>query len=219
MNTSSTHFLPPLPNSESHGKQLLRISFNSEKMRQFSPDEYDDREGAEIIMKGHSETFETDCMSMSSGSKKSLDSDLDSQVDSHTIPHDHDLLHGEAKNLPIQEKWPDPFDDSTSLKHMDTLAPTNSAILQKVKKEGKLHVRSVTWNQEAQPLPNAELLRKHLFPKNFFHIVAVGTQECENSFTKSILSPSKENWEKLCCEAIGEEYAIVRAHALQASHL
>lgn len=233
--SKSKHFLPPLPsnsdsNNNNNGKQRLRITFNSQpKMQIFGSDEYayDDREGAEVIMKGPSETFDTDCMSVSSGSKKSLDSsDLDSQVDFlqsersiRSIPHG--LLHqdDENLNLPRIETWPETFDDSVALKRMETLPPTNSSILNRVKTDGKVQVRSVTWNQEAQPLPNAEFLRKHLFPKYFFHIVAVGTQECENSFTKSILSPSKENWEKLCNEAIGEEYELVRAHALQASHL
>ncbi len=52
-----------------------------------------------------------------------------------------------------------------------------------------------------------------------FHIIAIGTQECENSFTKSILNPLKTNWERCCSDALGDDYVFIQGHALQASHL
>mmetsp|Transcript_6859 Transcript_6859/g.10434 ORF Transcript_6859/g.10434 Transcript_6859/m.10434 type:complete len:285 (-) Transcript_6859:978-1832(-) len=52
-----------------------------------------------------------------------------------------------------------------------------------------------------------------------FHIIAIGTQECENLFTKSILNPLKTNWERCCSNALGDEYMLIQSHALLASHL
>jgi len=52
-----------------------------------------------------------------------------------------------------------------------------------------------------------------------FHIVAIGTQECENSISKSFFFPGKEKWEKICRGVLGGEYELIRGHALQASHL
>jgi phosphatidylinositol-bisphosphatase len=47
----------------------------------------------------------------------------------------------------------------------------------------------------------------------------VGTQECENSFSKSIFNPAKDNWERCCADVMGQDYEMIRGHALQTSHL
>ncbi len=80
-------------------------------------------------------------------------------------------------------------------------------------------IRIVTWNQEANDTPTPEELTKILFPCRRYHIIAVGTQECENSFTKSIISPSKVKWEATLEEALGMDYDVVRSHSLQALHV
>jgi hypothetical protein len=69
-----------------------------------------------------------------------------------------------------------------------------------------------TQNGEGQEKKNCHYHHHH-------HLIIVGTQECENSISKSILNPIKERWEKCCIEALGEEYMLVQGHALQASHL
>lgn len=58
--------------------------------------------------------------------------------------------------------------------------------------------------------------RRRLF---YHHLIVIGTQECENSISKSILNPMKEKWEKSCIEALGDDYVFIQGHALQASHL
>ncbi len=77
--------------------------------------------------------------------------------------------------------------------------------------------------------PLDETLTKKLFSSNSmnsdedddkrYHIIAIGTQECENSISRSILNPLKEKWEKYCKESLGDDYTYVQGHALQASHL
>ena len=53
----------------------------------------------------------------------------------------------------------------------------------------------------------------------YHHLIVIGTQECENSISKSILNPIKEKWEKSCIEALGDNYLFLQGHALQATHL
>ena len=80
-------------------------------------------------------------------------------------------------------------------------------------------IRIVTWNQQAKEPPQAEYLTKLLFPKKY-HIVVVGTQECENSFAKSIIMPTKPKWESCLENALGsDDYDVLRSHSLQGSHM
>jgi hypothetical protein len=119
------------------------------------------------------------------------------------------------------EEWPALIDDQAAIKtqQLRRLPSTNNQIRDEASQRGKITVRSVTWNQHAQPFPGIELLRKYLLPHGYYHIIAIGTQECENSISKSILYPSKENWERLCSDALGMDYEFIRGHSLQASHL
>jgi hypothetical protein len=119
------------------------------------------------------------------------------------------------------EEWPVLMDDQAAIEfhHLRRLPSVDNQIRDQVSQRGKITVRSVTWNQHAQPFPNMELIRKHLLPLGYYHVIAVGTQECENSISKSILYPSKENWERVCRDALGNDYEFIRGHSLQASHL
>lgn len=119
------------------------------------------------------------------------------------------------------DEWPTPFDDALAIARNDLqpLPGDINDIQEQVETSGKINIRSITWNQQAQELPSAETLREDLFSPAYFHILAVGTQECENSISKSILYPSKDNWERICGEALGSDYELVRGHSLQASHL
>ncbi len=118
-------------------------------------------------------------------------------------------------------EWPVATDDDSAIERNDLcpLPLDKDEIRRKVTSTGKIAVRSITWNQQAQELPHTEDLTHKLFLKGYFHLVAVGTQECENSISKSILNPSKANWEKICSEAMGCDYELIRGHSLQASHL
>lgn len=136
-----------------------------------------------------------------------------------TIPNpDHSSSFGVLNS---SGRWPKVLDDNFAIENeaLHPLPSDHDDILAKVKSTEKITVRSVTWNQQAQALPPVEELTSHLFPREYFHVVAVGTQECENSITKSIINPYKEKWERICGEALGVDYILVRGHSLQASHL
>lgn len=124
----------------------------------------------------------------------------------------------------------------------------HEAIRQNFIASRKLLVRSVTWNQQGQPItapaaaaaaaspvqPDGDddesslLVRSSfdplsiLLPRNYFHLIAVGTQECERSIAQSVVNPwsNKRKWERLCQNVLGlEDYELVKGHSLQASHL
>lgn len=142
--------------------------------------------------------------------------------------NERDSIHSEVtmrlsnlSNFSQDEQWPKIMDDSTAIVtgSLRPLASTNTEISNQVMQRGKILVRSITWNQHAEAFPDNESLRKYLLPNNYYHVIAIGTQECENSITKSLLYPSKEKWEKLCGDVLGMDYEFVRGHSLQASHL
>lgn len=118
-------------------------------------------------------------------------------------------------------KWPDPFDDESALERnlLQPLPRDVSQVQQTVQDNGTITIRSITWNQQAQGFPSVQTLREQMLLPSYFHLVVIGTQECENSIAKSLLYPSKVNWEKVCLDALGFDYELVRGHSLQASHL
>ena len=83
----------------------------------------------------------------------------------------------------------------------------------------ELLLRVVTWNQQARPPPGSEDLIRSLFPPGGHHVVAVGCQECENTFSRSVISPLKARWERALKDAVGTDYGMVRSHSLQATHM
>lgn len=74
-------------------------------------------------------------------------------------------------------------------------------------------MRVVTWNQQARPSPPADELRAFLLPNTKFHIIAIGTEECENSIASSIVNTSKKNWEAAVRAALGKDYVKVRGRS------
>lgn len=54
---------------------------------------------------------------------------------------------------------------------------------------------------------------------NDYHIVAIGTQECERSIEKSVLYPSKEVWESYLCEYLQARYSVIKSETMAAIHL
>ena len=118
-------------------------------------------------------------------------------------------------------QWPDHLNDKSAMEQK-LLQPFSGDIKDlktSIEETKNIMIRSVTWNQQAQDFPSIQMIQEHLLLPSYFHLVAVGTQECENSITRSMLYPSKVNWEKLCLDALGFEYELVRGHSLQASHL
>lgn len=52
-----------------------------------------------------------------------------------------------------------------------------------------------------------------------YHILAIGTQECERDISESLIFPSKELWEKRLQEHLGPNYKLLRTETLAALHL
>lgn len=118
----------------------------------------------------------------------------------------------------LLNNWPRPLSDEafTSTKE---LSPTYEDMRSQVEGTGDILIRLVTWNLEAREPPTPEVLARHLFPELSYHVVVVGTQECENTFAKSIIVPNKVKWEALLHAALGMDYYVMRSHSLQASHI
>lgn len=123
------------------------------------------------------------------------------------------------KQEPEEQKhqWPLPFDDNHAA--LPTLPSTHAAIKHQLLSSKTLLVRSITWNQQARPLPSVKHLQEYLLHQKMYHIISIGSQECINSISKSAINPRKDHWEKICREALGNEYQLVIGHALQATHL
>jgi hypothetical protein len=146
---------------------------------------------------------------------------LDNEVRKDAFHSEATLRLSNLTNFSQDEEWPALMDDQAAIDahHLCRLSSTESEIRNQVIQSRKITIRSITWNQHAQPFPSMELVQKCLLPHGYYHVIAIGTQECENSISKSILYPSKENWERLCRDALGTDYEFIRGHSLQASHL
>jgi len=114
--------------------------------------------------------------------------------------------------------WPAPLDDKAAYGNISELPCSDDTILQSVEKTGELMVRIVTWNQQAKDPPPPRTLVDHLVPRRRFHIIALCTQECENTISKSFFTPTKAKWETAISIAVGPDYDVIRSQALQASH-
>ena len=144
-----------------------------------------------------------------------------------------------------KSSWPLPFDDESAINNQKLpILPTNNNLIKsQIHQTKNLSIRIITWNQHAKFIPSPiddgeDELYNQLFLtttidgdntknegdkkrdcRHRHHLVVVGTQECENSISKSILNPMKERWERCCIEALGDSYVFLQGHSLQASHL
>ncbi|KAH8076317.1 hypothetical protein JL721_312 [Aureococcus anophagefferens] len=82
----------------------------------------------------------------------------------------------------------------------------------------RARVRCVTWNLMAQATAAPAALRAALLPLDRYHLVHVGTQECERSIAASLLVQSKAAWTATLVAALGPNYEVVASHTLQATH-
>lgn len=116
------------------------------------------------------------------------------------------------------KSWPKPLSDECISSKVIELPTCYNEIQSQLESSGNILTRVITWNQQAKDLPKDEDLARLLFPHKY-HLVVLGTQECENSFTRSIISPSKPRWEACLQRVLGADYDVLRSHSLQASHL
>ena len=150
---------------------------------------------------------------------KDDDYDEDNELEQSVLDSSAALLQS-IKSGKVQKTtgWPEPLSDQLTEEALGALPDTDEAVLQDVKEKGKVLVRVITWNQQAKSPPCEEELRAQLFRENKFHVIVVGTEECENSIVKSIIVQSKKNWEAAVITACGDRYAKLRSHTLQATH-
>jgi hypothetical protein len=79
-----------------------------------------------------------------------------------------------------------------------------------------------TWNMHGEPPPDElePLIRR---PKDSdsveYHILAIGTQECERSIEKSVIYPSKGIWEQKLKSILSPYYVMLKSETLAAIHL
>lgn len=86
-------------------------------------------------------------------------------------------------------------------------APADSALAAELRGEKRARCRVVTWNLEAKPTADAATLRDALFGgEDKYHVIHVGTQECERSIAASALDASKHKWTALLRDAAGPAY-------------
>jgi hypothetical protein len=52
-----------------------------------------------------------------------------------------------------------------------------------------------------------------------YHLLAIGTQECERDISESLFYSSKEVWEQRLSEYLGDQYKLLRCETLAALHL
>ncbi|KAI8876884.1 DNase I-like protein [Backusella circina FSU 941] len=52
-----------------------------------------------------------------------------------------------------------------------------------------------------------------------YHLLVIGTQECERDISESLFYPSKEVWEKRLSDYLGSQYKLVKTETLAALHI
>ncbi|KAK9766644.1 hypothetical protein K7432_004131 [Basidiobolus ranarum] len=90
-----------------------------------------------------------------------------------------------------------------------------------------------TWNMYGKPAPKTlypfietptraqtsatpYLSKKLAHP---YHLLVIGTQECQRPISESVLFPSKEEWENQLIELLGPQYVLVKTETMAALHL
>lgn len=121
-------------------------------------------------------------------------------------------------------EWPRPFVDTFELPDADMKWPkldtkSKDEVMKWIFINKSILIRTVTWNMHAKKPPSKENINRVLLPLNKFHMVIVGSEECERSITQSAVNPSKKNWEAYLREALGSNYIPLRAQTLQAMHI
>lgn len=116
-------------------------------------------------------------------------------------------------------RWPSPLREDFTLPELNApLLEDQLANLGWIGSHRRLLVRALTWNLCAQIPPPSEYFATML-PRNRYHLIVVGSEECERSIAQSALNPSKKNWEFDVQQAVGTSYVPIRSHTLQAIHI
>lgn len=126
---------------------------------------------------------------------------------------------GDSGDAP-QEQWES--NSEKSVMQQDEQPPLGGKSVEEVTRHvemtRKIVLRCVTWNLQAKPTVSALELRKRLLPFERYHMIHIGTQECERSNAASLINQSKPKWTATLKEAIGINYEALMSHTLQAIH-
>ncbi|KAJ8601350.1 hypothetical protein CTAYLR_009374 [Chrysophaeum taylorii] len=95
---------------------------------------------------------------------------------------------------------------------------TSEELRRDIEERREILVRCVTWNLQAKPTACSAAIRKRLLPLESYHMLHVGTQECERSIALSLINQSKAKWTATLREAVGPNYEPLVSHTLQATH-
>ena len=213
---SSGHFLPPLPSERGGRGRIFNIASENVHKKSEKENEFENNVGQTTLLMEEAPIL----------NKLNYPERNENQqpTASLKIPFPENGMNEfnvlDTTYLMQEEEWPIVMDDVSALasNKLVALPPKDEEILQGVERDGSLTVRVITWNQQAKDPPPSEQLAENLIPSNFYHIIAINTQECENSFAKSILNPAKTKWELTLSEVLGTNYEMIRSHALQVSH-
>jgi hypothetical protein len=122
---------------------------------------------------------------------------------------------------------------TSSINQQDPLSYSESSTV--VEYADRLKVFIGTWNMYGRLLPidlSTFLTKKEILqnttPKNFsldgsakhpYHLLVIGTQECERDISESLFYPSKEVLEKRLSDYLGSHYKLVKTETLAALHV
>jgi len=139
---------------------------------------------------------------------------------------DHAAVHAARELLASPSKaWPKSFykrslqSNANAASGLNLSQKSDVEIRRLVRESQQLVMRTVTWNLMAKKPPVAAQVRKHLIPLDSFHIIAVGSEECERTIAQSAILPGKNRWEKYLRDVVGDSYIPIRSQTLQAIHL
>ncbi|KAK4516252.1 ESCRT-0 subunit protein hse1 [Mucor velutinosus] len=136
---------------------------------------------------------------------------------------------GEVLGATGADGTPTPTQHSTASPLLETHFPHSDHY------SDRLKVFVGTWNMYGRLLPidlstfltKNEILQ-NTTPKNFsldgsathpYHLLVIGTQECERDISESLFYPSKEVWEKRLSDYLGSHYRLVKTETLAALHV
>lgn len=110
-------------------------------------------------------------------------------------------------------------------------SPRVDKVVQEVVKNKMIRLFVGTWNMEGKPPPSGSLspfitaYTHHIYAIGMLRSVCVvvklllGTQECETSIQRALLSPPKLLWEEKLLHLLGPDYILLQSCTLGATHL
>lgn len=139
------------------------------------------------------------------------------------VPHDDGDEDSSVQSSGSSRSDSDPLLDSSlsssalsSASQPPEIIPPEAATPSTTSSSPALRLRIITWNLQGKKAPTR--LHSLFFPGSF-DLIAVGTQECERSIEQSVLYSSHKRWESVLSSNLGDDFSLVAAHTLMATHI